>query len=92
MRQSLSGVPETLLIPLWARAVETKGPNPIIRDEKAVEMMSQIDYDFSKFDGSWMSQTGVAIRTEILDREAEKFIHRHPEAVIDQIPGGMELF
>lgn len=90
MRQSLTGVPETLLIPLWARAAETKEPNPIIRDEKAVEIALQIDYDFSKFNGSWMSQTGVAVRTEILDRETEKFIRGHPEAVIVNIGCGLD--
>ncbi len=50
MKQSLKGVSKTLLIPLWARAFETKHPHPIIKDEKAVEMMENIEYDFSKFD------------------------------------------
>ena len=35
VKQSLNGVPETLLIPLWARAVETKKNNSIIKDYKA---------------------------------------------------------
>ncbi|WP_454055223.1 hypothetical protein [Clostridium sp. Marseille-Q7071] len=52
MQQKLSGVPETLLIPLWARAIETKNSNPIIKDYKAIEMMENIDYDFSKFDNA----------------------------------------
>ena len=37
MEQKLKGVPETLLVPLWARAIETKHDNPIIKDEKARE-------------------------------------------------------
>ena len=49
IKQELSGIPETLLIPLWARASEKDRKNPIITDEKAVEIISQIDYDFSKF-------------------------------------------
>lgn len=48
VKQSLNGVPETLLIPLWARAVETKKNNSIIKDYKALDMMESIDYDFSK--------------------------------------------
>lgn len=32
MGQNLGGVPETLLIPLWARAVESKQENPIIKE------------------------------------------------------------
>jgi O-methyltransferase involved in polyketide biosynthesis len=50
MKQQLSGIPETLLIPLWARAVETKQSSPIIKDIRAVEMVDRIEYDFSKFD------------------------------------------
>jgi O-methyltransferase involved in polyketide biosynthesis len=50
MEQNLEGVSETLLIPLWARAEETKLQNPIIYDKKALEMMDEIEYDFSKFD------------------------------------------
>lgn len=45
MVQKLKGVPETLLIPLWAKATETKRSKPIIKDEKALEIMEQIDYD-----------------------------------------------
>ena len=90
MNQNLKGVPETLLIPLWARAAETKSPRPIIQDEKAVELTSQINYDFSKFNGSWMTQTGVAVRTEILDREVKAFINKHPDAVIINIGCGLD--
>lgn len=68
MGQNLEGVPETLLIPLWARAVEAEQEDPIIKDDLSVEMVEKIEYDFSKFDNAWMSQTGVVIRTEILDK------------------------
>lgn len=90
MKKKLDGVAETLMIPLWARAAETLEKNPIIRDEKAVELVSKIDYDFDQFEGSWMSQTGVAVRTEILDREAGKFIKQHPDAVIVNIGCGLD--
>ena len=33
MEKKLQGVPETMLIPLWARAEEAKQANPIIRDD-----------------------------------------------------------
>jgi O-methyltransferase involved in polyketide biosynthesis len=53
MIENLEGIPETLLIPLWARAVEIKHSNPIIKDYKSIEMMGQIKYDFNKFDSEW---------------------------------------
>lgn len=86
----LKGVPETLLIPLWARAVEAKRLRPIIADEKSIEMMKLIDYDFSKFKGAWMSQIGVVIRTQLLDNATEAFIRSHPDAVIINIGCGLD--
>ena len=46
----LIGVPETMLVPLYARALETQRENGLIRDDHAVEMVAKIDYDFAKFD------------------------------------------
>ncbi|MGZ7044009.1 MAG: hypothetical protein ACXVHM_05405 [Methanobacterium sp.] len=74
MQQDLKGIPETSLIPLWARAVEAKQPHPIIIDEKAIEIMEQIDYDFSKFNNQEPTQISIAIRTEILDKATKDFI------------------
>jgi O-methyltransferase involved in polyketide biosynthesis len=45
----LDGVPETLLVTLYNRAVESQRPDPILRDEQAVRWVAQIDYDFSPF-------------------------------------------
>ena len=67
MKIKLKGVQETLLIPLWARAVELKQTNPIIMDSKASDIMEQIDYNFSNFEEEWPTQLSVIIRTEILD-------------------------
>jgi O-methyltransferase involved in polyketide biosynthesis len=66
VQQNLEGIPETLLISLWARAFETNNKSSIIRDDQAVEMVMKIDYDSSKFDGAWMSQTGVAVSDRIV--------------------------
>lgn len=87
---NLQGVPETLLIPLWARAVEAKRGKPILKDAKAIEIMERIEYDFTKFDKAWKSQTGVVIRTEILNKAAAAFIARHPDAVVVNIGCGLD--
>ena len=90
MKQNLKGIPETLLIPLWARAFETKQPYPIIRDEKAVEIMENIEYDFTKFDDEWPTQVSIAVRTELLDNATKVFIKNHPKAVIINIGCGLD--
>ena len=91
MEHSLSGIPETLLIALWARAAETRMPTPLIRDEKAVEMVGRIDYDFTRFDkGGKLTQTGVAVRTRILDTALSKYLSSHPDAVVINLGAGLD--
>ena len=90
MEQKLKGVPETLLVPLWARATETKHNDPIIKDEKSVEIMDQIDYDFSKFKNQEPTQVSVAVRTEIIDKAAKDFIDEYQDATIINIGCGLD--
>lgn len=90
MEQNLKGISETLLIPLWARAVETKRSDSIIKDDKAVEMMDRIEYDFSKFEGRRMPQVSIAIRTEILDNAVNTFTRKYPDAVIINLGCGLD--
>lgn len=90
MEHTLEGIPETMLIPLWARAEETIKKNPIIRDEKAIKMVSQIDYDFSKFKKSKLSQVGVSIRTEILDTRVREYLKRKPDSIIINLGSGLD--
>ena len=46
---TLSGVPETMLQTLYARAKESKGRGAIC-DRKAEELIGRLDYDFSLAD------------------------------------------
>ncbi len=89
-KKNLTGIPETMLIPLWAKAEETQRVNPIISDTKAEKIIKTIDYDFSKFNKSWMSQTGIAIRTYILDRAVEKFLSVNDNAIIINLGAGLD--
>jgi len=86
----LKGIPQTLLIPLWARAVEGKQRNPIVRDDIAKEILGQLDYDFEKFERAHMTQLGVSIRTMLLDDAARAFIAEHPNAVVVNLGAGLD--
>ena len=46
--QTLSGLPETLLIPLYVRAMESQRLDAMIKDEKAVVLVAQMSYDFDR--------------------------------------------
>jgi O-methyltransferase involved in polyketide biosynthesis len=46
--QVLSGLPETLLIPLHVRAMESQRPDAMMKDEKAVALVTQTSFDFTE--------------------------------------------
>ena len=48
---NVTGVPETMVQTLYARAKETKKQNAKIKDEIAVKLVEKLDYDFSMADG-----------------------------------------
>ena len=50
LKIDLNGLEETLLIPLWARAKMSREYNSFFNDPKTIELVEQIDYDFSKID------------------------------------------
>jgi len=43
----LTGVPETMLIPIRARYLESKKANGILSDPKSIEILDRIECDFS---------------------------------------------
>ena len=47
---NVTGVSETMVQTLYARAKETKKQNAKIKDEIAVKLVEKLDYDFSKAD------------------------------------------
>lgn len=89
MKIKFDGVQETLLIPLAARATETNSENARIIDKNAVDMVNKIECDLTKFDKSG-SRQGVIARTMILDRETQKFVDEHPEAICISVGCGLD--
>lgn len=77
-------------MPVWARAMETQRRNPIIKDEKALELLEKIDYDFGKFSSAWKTLVGVAVRTEILDHAVGTFLKDAAESIIINLGAGLD--
>ena len=89
----LSGVAETLLIPLYMRAMESQRPDALVRDEKAVALVTQLA---STFPGSGRSgcpscSTRCASYSPANSiATARDFLSRHPEAVVVHIGCGLD--
>ncbi len=90
IKQNLSGIPETLLIPLAIRASESEKREAIVRDFKAREIVSQIDYDFDKFKSAKLSHLGVCIRTMLLDNALLKFVNEHDDCLVINLGAGLD--
>lgn len=87
----LGVVQETMLITLWARGQESRRPDAIIRDELAGKLIESIDYDFSRFNGGWKSQVGVAVRDRLFDEVVRDFLSRHPKGTVINLGAGLDL-
>ncbi len=89
----LSGVTETMLVPLYSRALEAERMNPQFIDETAVKVMDSLDYDFKKkFKDSTnkMNFWGCCARTVIIDDFARDFIQKNPDCSVVNIGCGLD--
>jgi O-methyltransferase involved in polyketide biosynthesis len=79
---NLNGIAETLLIPLYVRAVESQRPDAMIKDDKAVAMVKQMDCDFSRLKLQGHDEIALILRVKEFDRHAQDFLSRNPEGVV----------
>ena len=85
----LSGVPETMLQTVYARAKESRGRGAI-HDAKAEEIIEKLDYNFSLADKDTAMHSGVIARTIVLDRMTKEWLASHPGAVVVNIACGLD--
>ena len=88
-RIRLSGVPETMLQTIYARAKESGGRGAI-HDAKAEELIEKLNYDFSLADKDTAMRSGVIARTIVLDRLTKEWLAKHPGAVVINIACGLD--
>lgn len=84
----LGPIEQTLLIPLYGRALETLKPHGLLRDPLAVHMVERLDYDFSKWDGT-PSMIGATMRTLMFDQEVAAFLDVNPGGTVVEIGCGL---
>ncbi len=87
--RNLNAVSQTLLIPLYIRAMESERPDALIRDPKAAELVGQLDYDFSGVQRPKNEQVSFLLRMREFDRLALTFLTEHPDGVIVDLGCGL---
>jgi len=90
--KDLSSLAETSIIALYIRAIETQSQNPMIKDEKAVDMMKKIEYDYQKLKKKIPKFDMIfgAMRVRQFDQYVKDFLSRFPDGVIVSIGSGLD--
>ncbi|MBW8002360.1 MAG: hypothetical protein FVQ80_10115 [Planctomycetes bacterium] len=57
--KKLKGIPETLLIPLRGRYLETKKRDGIIKDHKSVNIIDTVEHSFAELELPWDAQMSL---------------------------------
>ncbi len=86
---TLSGVPETMLQTIYARAKESKDRGAI-NDKKAEEIIGKLNYDFSLADKDAPMHSGVIARTIVLDKLVSEYLAKNPGAAVVNIACGLD--
>ncbi len=84
---SLGEVQETLLVPLYGRAQDAERPDSILRDTRAIELVSALDYDFAKFRGPALG--GSVLRAAIFDEYLRSHLADHPDTTVVDLGCGL---
>jgi len=85
----LTGEKETLLIPLYAKALDNRSKDSILHDEKADEIVKTIDYDFEKLN-SFGNGNVIVVRAKQLDEWVKEFLKSNPNAVVLNLGCGLD--
>lgn len=86
----LNGTAETMLQSFYARAQYSKSKKHKFYDAKAVELVDQIDYDFSKAQKDAVMGNGVIARTLVFDELVKDFIDKNPDCAVVNIACGLD--
>ena len=86
----LNGAPETMLQSFYARAKYSRQKGHKFYDAKAVEIVSQLDYDFSDAEKDSTMSNGVIARTLVFDELVNDFIDKNPDCTVVNIACGLD--
>ena len=84
---NLTGVSETALLTLNARAHQARHPKPVIDDPMAIRLVDAIDFDFAKFGRKGQE---MALRALGFDRAATEYLSTHPSATVVALAEGLQ--
>nr|WP_055501842.1 class I SAM-dependent methyltransferase [Nonomuraea pusilla] len=89
-RPELGLIQETLLITLYARALDARRPSPILGDTLSADLAGNIDYDFGKLKVKPNLVVTTALRARKLDDAVRAYVAAHPGCVVLDLGCGLD--
>jgi O-methyltransferase involved in polyketide biosynthesis len=86
----LTPVEQTAFLTVYARALDSRWPRPILGDSLADEVVGKIDYDFGRLGVQSSVVCQTALRAKMLDDRVRAFVAKHPDAVVVDLGAGLD--
>ena len=90
VRVELSGVPQTMLATLYGRAADADAEHPILGDTFAKDLVSRLDYDWTKTGLTTWHASSLTMRSAHFDHWARQFLAAHERAVVLHLGCGLD--
>ncbi|KAK3361095.1 tetracenomycin polyketide synthesis O-methyltransferase tcmP [Lasiosphaeria ovina] len=90
-KPNLSGVSETMLVVLTARAEDANRPDSVLHDTWAADVRAKLDYDFgarTPLNAGFFAT--ILLRARLLDAWAGAFLAAHPAATVLHLGCGLD--
>jgi len=80
----------TLLMPLWARAVESRREDPLLKDDEAERIVESLDFDFGRFEAKSVPVVDYCLRASVVDQVVQQFVDDHPTGTVVEVGVGLD--
>jgi O-methyltransferase involved in polyketide biosynthesis len=92
LKFSLEKIPETLLLPLWGRAMMSQSKHSFLGDKYAASLITRLDYDFSHIKATLKPVHALIweARAWQLDRLVREFLQSRPKATVVNLGAGLD--
>ncbi|MFK3647439.1 class I SAM-dependent methyltransferase [Lysobacter enzymogenes] len=86
----LEGSQETLLITLYAKAMDNRSAHPVLHDRLADDLARRLDYDFERFGLSPLDIRSLALRSLAIDKWTRAALQSRQDTLVLHLACGLD--
>lgn len=83
-------ISDTLLIPLWMRAIESQRPDRLFEDKEAETIVKILPVNFDQFNNNIFTRVGTAIRVNLFDNQARLALKNTKQPILVHLGCGLD--